>query len=86
MEALYPDGGMNFETFTCHFMTEMESLSPLVLLENGESVEHEECWELIDGADAPACDDTSIGEAMDKLLSLRRDGRSENHEKRDCIL
>jgi hypothetical protein len=86
MEALYPDGGMNFETFTCHFMTEMESLSPLVLLENGESVEHEECWELIDGADAPACDDASIGEAMDKLLSLRRDGRSENHEKRDCIL
>ena len=28
------------------FMTEMESLSPLVSLGEGESAEHEEIWEL----------------------------------------
>jgi hypothetical protein len=42
----YPDGGVNYETFTNGDMLEMESLGPLQALEPGRSVEHEETWEL----------------------------------------
>jgi hypothetical protein len=42
----YPDGGVNFETFTNGDMLEMESLGPLVSLPPGQSVEHKEQWEL----------------------------------------
>ena len=42
----YPDGGVNYETFTNGDMLEMESLGPLQALEPGRSVEHQETWEL----------------------------------------
>jgi hypothetical protein len=42
----YPDGGVNYETFTNGDMLEMESLGPLQTLEPGRSVEHSESWEL----------------------------------------
>jgi hypothetical protein len=42
----YPDGGVNYETFTNGDMLEMESLGPLQTLEPGQSVEHTETWEL----------------------------------------
>ena len=42
----YPDGGVNFETFTNSDMLEMESLGPMQTLEPGRSVEHIETWEL----------------------------------------
>jgi hypothetical protein len=42
----YPDGGVNYETFTDGEMLEMESLGPQQTLEPGRSVEHREGWEL----------------------------------------
>jgi hypothetical protein len=42
----YPDGGVNYETFTNGDMLEMESLGPLQVLEPGRSVEHDETWDL----------------------------------------
>jgi hypothetical protein len=42
----YPDGGVNYETFTNADMLEMESLGPLQTLDPGRSVEHAETWEL----------------------------------------
>jgi hypothetical protein len=44
--AVYPDGGVNFETFTNEDFLELESLGPLVDLAPGASVSHEEQWEL----------------------------------------
>jgi hypothetical protein len=43
----YPDGGVNYETFSNQDMVEMESLGPLVRLAPGEVVEHTERWELV---------------------------------------
>lgn len=43
----YPDGGVNFETFTNEDMLEMESLGPMIKLAPGKSVEHPEQWDLI---------------------------------------
>jgi hypothetical protein len=44
--AAYPDGGVNFETFTNEDFLEIESLGALTRIEPGESVSHEEQWEL----------------------------------------
>jgi hypothetical protein len=45
----YPDGGVNFETFTNADMLEIESLGPLTGLEPGQKVELLEEWELFAG-------------------------------------
>ena len=47
--ALYPDGGVNFETFSNEEFLEIESVGPLVTLEPGRSTSHEEKWELYRG-------------------------------------
>jgi len=51
--AAYPDGGMNFETYTNDKFLEMESLSPLTKVANGEMREHVEKWEIIPDIRAP---------------------------------
>ncbi|MCS7008867.1 MAG: hypothetical protein N2035_07520 [Chthoniobacterales bacterium] len=44
--ATYPDLGCNFETFTNEEMLEIETLSPLVELSQGQSISHSERWGL----------------------------------------
>lgn len=56
--AEYPDGGCSTELYTCHFMLEVESLSPLYVMKNGESREHIEHWELI-GEEKTALEDVT---------------------------
>lgn len=47
-DMLYPDYSASmYETYTCNFMTEMESLSPLTILGPKEKLEHNEEWELV---------------------------------------
>ena len=47
--AAYPDNGCSIETYTCDFMLEIETLSPLYLLAPGEEIVHDEEWEGSDG-------------------------------------
>ena len=49
----YPDGGVNFETFSNEDFLEMESLGPMVALQPGERASHAEQWEL--HRDLPPC-------------------------------
>lgn len=42
----YPDLGCNAECFVCNDYLELESLGPMLLLEPGESVQHDELWEV----------------------------------------
>jgi len=44
--AIYPDFGVSFETYTNDWMLEIETLSPFTRLQPGEAVEHIEEWEL----------------------------------------
>ncbi len=44
--AQYPDGGVNFETFSNEDFLEIESLGGLVQLAPGASVSHKETWDL----------------------------------------
>lgn len=67
-EAVYPDMGCNFETFTRHDMLEVESLGPLQVVEPGSSVSHWESWSLFE--EAPPSDDEECGEWLRGLISL----------------
>jgi len=46
---LYPDSNCSFETYTNPLILEMETLSPLITLQPGESEDHFERWELYKG-------------------------------------
>ncbi|HCE42188.1 MAG TPA: hypothetical protein DET40_01400 [Lentisphaeria bacterium] len=48
-DAEYPDNGCSIETYTCDFMLEIETLSPLYILAPGEEIIHDEEWEGKDG-------------------------------------
>ncbi|MDD3970429.1 MAG: hypothetical protein PHY13_02280 [Clostridia bacterium] len=62
-DMVYPDYSASmYETYTCDFMTEMESLSPLMLLGPKEKVEHNEQWELFSDVKPPKNE-----EEMDKI-------------------
>ena len=55
--AIYPDMGSRFETYTCDWMIELESLGPVVeLAPQGGSVEHVEYWGFIKGLLKPDTD------------------------------
>jgi hypothetical protein len=43
---VYPDMGCNVEIYSNHAFAEIETLSPLVKLEPGETIQHTETWEL----------------------------------------
>ena len=47
--AIYPDGGVNFETFSNERMLEVETLAPITTLKPGQSVTHTEVWKLVRG-------------------------------------
>jgi hypothetical protein len=66
----YPDGGVNFETFTNADMLEIESLGAVTRLEPGAKVELTEEWELY--ADVPAV--ASEGE-IEKEVRPRVEGK-----------
>jgi hypothetical protein len=51
--ATYPDGGVNFETFSDEACLELETLGPLTRLAPGRSVTHLERWSLF--RDVPRC-------------------------------
>jgi len=55
--AAYPDFGASYESYTNDFMLEMETLSPLTMLEPGSSMEHSEAWELFDDVQMPGNED-----------------------------
>lgn len=49
----YPDYGSSYETYTNDFMMEMESLSPISMVEPDDSITHVEEWNLFDGVEKP---------------------------------
>lgn len=61
----YPDGGCNFETFTNDEMLEVESLSPLHMVQPGGEITHIEEWTLLplDGKISTESDEV-LGQAL----------------------
>lgn len=52
-QAKYPDYGCSYESYCCDFMMEIESLSPLRVVEPGDCSQHVERWRLWDGIHQP---------------------------------
>ncbi len=65
--ARYPDFGCSYETYANAAMLEMESLSPLVPLSPGDSVEHREEWELFPDVPFPGSEPGPIEETLAAL-------------------
>lgn len=63
-DCVYPDGGMNFETYTSDQFLEMESLGELTEVAVGASVSHKELWKLYPGVSAPETLDTETVDAI----------------------
>ncbi len=64
MGAKYPDFGVSYETYTTDYMLEMESLSPLTLVEPDATLCHVEEWELIGNVRMPSNDEAEIDEVV----------------------
>lgn len=64
-EAIYPDFGVSFETYICDYMTECETLSPLMRLAPDDMAVHVEEWEL-HREERPAYDDE---EKLDEIFN-----------------
>jgi hypothetical protein len=66
----YPDGGVNFETFTNADMLEIESLGPVTKLDPSAKVELTEEWELFTGVPTVASE-TEIEKSIQPLLQRK---------------
>lgn len=67
--ATYPDGGMNFETYTSHAFLEMESLGELKSVQPGETVCHNETWQYFIDVPCPGSDEEKIDEIAKKYIN-----------------
>lgn len=66
-EGVYPDMGVNFETFTNDTMLELESLGPFQSILPKGQIEHVEHWTLIDDVPTPKSE-TEVIENLEPLL------------------
>jgi len=64
--AVYPDGGVSYETYTNSVMMEMETLGEYKSVEPFETVSHTEKWELIPNVEKPT-DSLKIEQALKKI-------------------
>ena len=70
LDGNYPDGGMNFETFTNPLFLEMESLGELKTIKPGEAVTHTEKWSLYK-EELPPLTDKDLDALKDKYIYKR---------------
>ena len=56
-DAIYPDMGCCFESWTNHEFIELETLSPLAWLEPGDQIEYQEDWYLFENVPVPENDE-----------------------------
>lgn len=68
MEAKYPDYGVSYETYTTDFMLEMETLSPLTLVNPEGELVHTEEWELVKGVELDSIDEDKIDGIVKKHI------------------
>lgn len=65
----YPDFGVSYETYTNDLILEMETLSPLTLIEPEDDIMHTEEWELIKSVPRPdRKDEKQIEDILSKYI------------------
>lgn len=68
--ATYPDNGCSMEFFTNADMLEVESLSPMLTLEPGQSAEHVETWTLLKDIPQPNREADVIANVLPALAQV----------------
>lgn len=63
-DAIYPDLGVNFETFTDNEMLELESLGPIESIPPKGKIEHQEHWTLVRDVPLPKSDQDVIDQIL----------------------
>ncbi len=66
-EGVYPDMGVNFETFTNQDMLELESLGPIEAIPPKGQIDHDEHWTLIKDVDKPTNEKDVIENILPKM-------------------
>jgi hypothetical protein len=61
----YPDGGCSCEAYTAGWGTDIESLSPLRMVEPGETISHNEEWSVFDCPTRPSLDEDEIAAVLE---------------------
>ncbi len=56
-DAIYPDMGCSFKSWTNHEFIELETLSPLAWLEPGDQIDYQEDWYLFENVPVPENDE-----------------------------
>ena len=67
MDAVYPDGGCSWETYTADWGIELESLSPFGTLKPGESATHTDEWFLFGNVKKPGVSEDEIDSVLAPL-------------------
>jgi hypothetical protein len=67
----YPDMGCSCELFASDQMLEIETLSPVTVLEPGAWVDHSERWSLHRGLTVPESADQALDQTLLPFLALR---------------
>ncbi len=62
--ARYPDGGCSSEAYTAGWGIDIESFSPLRLVQPGETISHEEEWSVFDCPTRPSLDEDEIAAVL----------------------
>jgi hypothetical protein len=70
-DEIYPDLGCSVELFSRGDLSEMETLSPTVVLEPGEGVEHVEDWYLLKDVPQPESDDDVLQNVAPLIMELK---------------
>lgn len=68
-EEDYPDFGCNLEIYSCERFLELETLSPVCLIEKNTHIEHYEQWELYSGIKTPDAHDE---DKMTEIFSAKK--------------
>jgi len=63
-DAIYPDLGVNFETFTDNEMLELESLGPIESMPPKGKIEHQEHWTMVRDVPLPKSDQDVIDQML----------------------
>ncbi len=66
--AVYPDFGVSYETYMNDFMLEMETLSPLSIVEPDAKIEHMEQWVLFDNVPMPGDEEGEIEKSLNQHM------------------
>lgn len=66
-ETEYPDNNVNYETYTCTHMTEIETVGKFSIIKPNETISHKEVWKLVTDVKRPETVD-EIKETINKYI------------------